>query len=168
MTPELAKRCGLVFDAANMIDKLGLPYVYAGGRDPVHPFQPSDALPPFPRTGRKGYDCASSISAALKAGGLLLEPEAHAPIDTNAFEVWGDDGIGELITVAVRDRTHPTVLHHCALHFNMARAALHGLRWNLPRVISSGGWFQFTHTGGPTGWVGFDSTGFILRHKLGT
>src|SRR4051794_9750218 len=66
-----------VIAAGNAI--AGLPYLYGGGHGSFH---------------ANAYDCSGSVSYALAAAGLV-----SSPLDSTAFESWGDAGRGKWITV---------------------------------------------------------------------
>ena len=66
-----------VIAAGNAI--AGLPYLYGGGHGSFR---------------ANAYDCSGSVSYALAAAGLL-----SSPLDSTAFESWGEAGAGKWITV---------------------------------------------------------------------
>ena len=66
-----------VIAAGNAI--AGLPYLYGGGHGSFH---------------ANAYDCSGSVSYALAAAGLV-----SSPLDSTAFEGWGEPGPGRWITV---------------------------------------------------------------------
>jgi cell wall-associated NlpC family hydrolase len=66
-----------VIAAGNAI--AGLPYLYGGGHGSFN---------------ANAYDCSGSVSYALAAAGLL-----SSPLDSTAFESWGEAGPGRWITV---------------------------------------------------------------------
>jgi cell wall-associated NlpC family hydrolase len=66
-----------VIAAGNAI--AGLPYLYGGGHQSFR---------------ANAYDCSGSVSYALAAAGLL-----SSPLDSTAFESWGEAGAGRWITV---------------------------------------------------------------------
>lgn len=156
----LAHRCNDVFLMAAKLANLRLSYVFGAGHnaafDPTH-----------------GVDCSSGVSILLRAGGLLANPRAVLPYNTELLESWGVAGAGELITVAVEDTTAPPKgnFHHCAIRFNVQAAHDHGLNWNL--ALASDGWWQAANASRPAGhqvgWINLGPTaGFNLRHKAGT
>jgi peptidoglycan hydrolase CwlO-like protein len=113
-----------VIEAANQIDDL--PYIWGGGHGS---FESS------------GYDCSGAVSFALHGGGLL-----SSPLDSTGFEVWGESGGGNWITVFANS--------------GHAWAYIAGLRWD---------------TGGPGGGSGprwstvmrDDASSFVARHPAG-
>lgn len=131
-----------------------IPYVYAGGHGtPIG--TPSHALPGYPRTGKEGYDCSSSVSGGLHAGGLLATPPAKWPYNTSALTIWGIDGRGQLVTVAVRNDAE---VEHCFFIFDVVAAGHYGLDWAHES-------FAARHTGTNVGWENVpDLSGYLLRH----
>ena len=89
--------------AANSIT--ATPYVWGGGHGSFYSY---------------GYDCSGAVSFALHGGGLL-----SSPLDSTGFEVWGESGGGNWITVFANS--------------GHAWAYIAGLRWD---------------TGGPGGGSG--------------
>ena len=81
-------------EAANQIDDL--PYIWGGGHGSFT---------------SSGYDCSGAVSFALHGGGLL-----SSPLDSTGFEVWGDPGAGNWITVFANS--------------GHAWAMIAGLRWD--------------------------------------
>jgi peptidoglycan hydrolase CwlO-like protein len=113
-----------VISAANEINDL--PYIWGGGHGS---FEAS------------GYDCSGAVSFALHGGGLI-----SSPLDSTGFEVWGESGGGNWITVFANS--------------GHAWAYIAGLRWD---------------TGGPGGGSGprwstvmrDDASSFVARHPAG-
>jgi peptidoglycan hydrolase CwlO-like protein len=113
-----------VIEAANQIDDL--PYVWGGGHGSFT---------------SSGYDCSGAVSFALHGGGFL-----SSPLDSTGFEVWGESGGGNWITVFANS--------------GHAWAYIAGLRWD---------------TGGPGGGNGprwstvmrDDASSFVARHPAG-
>jgi peptidoglycan hydrolase CwlO-like protein len=113
-----------VIEAANQINDL--PYVWGGGHGSFT---------------SSGYDCSGAVSYALHGGGLL-----SSPLDSTGFEVWGESGGGNWITVFANS--------------GHAWAYIAGLRWD---------------TGGPGGGNGprwstvmrDDASSFVARHPAG-
>jgi peptidoglycan hydrolase CwlO-like protein len=113
-----------VIEAANQIDDL--PYIWGGGHGSFT---------------SSGYDCSGAVSFALHGGGLL-----SSPLDSTGFEVWGEPGGGNWITVFANS--------------GHAWAYIAGLRWD---------------TGGPGGGSGprwstvmrDDTSSFVARHPSG-
>jgi peptidoglycan hydrolase CwlO-like protein len=81
-------------EAANQIDDL--PYIWGGGHGSFT---------------SSGYDCSGAVSFALHGGGLL-----SSPLDSTGFEVWGEPGAGNWITVFANS--------------GHAWAMIAGLRWD--------------------------------------
>jgi peptidoglycan hydrolase CwlO-like protein len=81
-------------EAANQIDDL--PYIWGGGHGSFT---------------ASGYDCSGAVSFALHGGGLL-----SSPLDSTGFEVWGEPGAGNWITVFANS--------------GHAWAMIAGLRWD--------------------------------------
>jgi peptidoglycan hydrolase CwlO-like protein len=113
-----------VIEAANQIDDL--PYIWGGGHGSFT---------------ASGYDCSGAVSYALHGGGFL-----SSPLDSTGFEVWGEPGGGNWITVFANS--------------GHAWAYIAGLRWD---------------TGGPGGGNGprwstvmrDDASSFVARHPAG-
>ncbi|HEY3191361.1 MAG TPA: hypothetical protein VGJ61_01155 [Solirubrobacterales bacterium] len=113
-----------VIEAANQIDDL--PYIWGGGHGSFT---------------ASGYDCSGAVSFALHGGGFL-----SSPLDSTGFEVWGEPGGGNWITVFANS--------------GHAWAYIAGLRWD---------------TGGPGGGNGprwstvmrDDTSSFVARHPSG-
>ncbi len=113
-----------VIEAANQIDDL--PYIWGGGHGSFT---------------ASGYDCSGAVSYALHGGGFL-----SSPLDSTGFEVWGEPGGGNWITVFATS--------------GHAWAYIAGLRWD---------------TGGPGGGNGprwstvmrDDASSFVARHPSG-
>jgi peptidoglycan hydrolase CwlO-like protein len=111
-------------EAANQIDDL--PYIWGGGHGSFD---------------SSGYDCSGAVSFMLHGGGLL-----DSPLDSTGFEVWGESGGGNWITVFANS--------------GHAWAYVAGLRWD---------------TGGPGGGNGprwstvmrDDASSFVARHPSG-
>jgi peptidoglycan hydrolase CwlO-like protein len=110
--------------AANQIDDL--PYIWGGGHGSFT---------------SSGYDCSGAVSYMLHGGGFL-----SSPLDSTGFEVWGDSGGGNWITVFANS--------------GHAWAYVAGLRFD---------------TGGPGGGNGprwstvmrDDASSFVARHPSG-
>lgn len=110
--------------AANQIDDL--PYIWGGGHGSFT---------------SSGYDCSGAVSYMLHGGGFL-----SSPLDSTGFEVWGESGGGNWITVFANS--------------GHAWAYVAGLRWD---------------TGGPGGGSGprwssvmrDDASSFVARHPPG-
>jgi peptidoglycan hydrolase CwlO-like protein len=110
--------------AANQIDDL--PYIWGGGHGSFT---------------SSGYDCSGAVSYMLHGGGFL-----SSPLDSTGFEVWGESGGGNWITVFANS--------------GHAWAYVAGLRWD---------------TGGPGGGNGprwstvmrDDASSFVARHPAG-
>lgn len=110
--------------AANQIDDL--PYIWGGGHGSFT---------------SSGYDCSGAVSYMLHGGGFL-----SSPLDSTGFEVWGESGGGNWITVFANS--------------GHAWAYVAGLRWD---------------TGGPGGGSGprwssvmrDDASSFVARHPSG-
>jgi peptidoglycan hydrolase CwlO-like protein len=81
-------------EAANQIDDL--PYIWGGGHGSFT---------------ASGYDCSGAVSFALHGGGFL-----SSPLDSTGFEVWGEPGAGNWITVFANS--------------GHAWAMIAGLRWD--------------------------------------
>jgi peptidoglycan hydrolase CwlO-like protein len=113
-----------VIEAANQIDDL--PYIWGGGHGSFT---------------ASGYDCSGAVSYALHGGGFL-----SSPLDSTGFEIWGEPGGGNWITVFANS--------------GHAWAYIAGLRWD---------------TGGPGGGNGprwstvmrDDASSFVARHPPG-
>jgi peptidoglycan hydrolase CwlO-like protein len=111
-------------EAANQINDL--PYVWGGGHGSFT---------------SSGYDCSGAVSYMLHGGGFL-----SSPLDSTGFEVWGESGGGNWITVFANS--------------GHAWAYVAGLRWD---------------TGGPGGGSGprwstvmrDDASSFVARHPAG-
>ncbi len=111
-----------VMAAGNAI--AGLPYLYGGGHGS---FQAS------------AYDCSGSVSYALAAAGLVT-----SPLDSTAFESWGEPGPGRWITVYANAGHAYMVV--AGWRFDTVALAADGTRWT--RVPRS-------------------SAGFVARHPAG-
>ena len=111
-------------EAANQINDL--PYIWGGGHGSF---------------SASGYDCSGAVSFMLHGGGFL-----SSPLDSTGFEVWGESGGGNWITVFANS--------------GHAWAYVAGLRWD---------------TGGPGGGNGprwstvmrDDTSSFVARHPAG-
>jgi cell wall-associated NlpC family hydrolase len=101
-----------------------LPYLYGGGHGS---FQAS------------AYDCSGSVSYALAAAGLV-----SSPLDSTAFESWGQAGPGRWITV----------------YANAGHAFMVVAGWRFDTSALSGGGTRWTQQMRPTG-------GFVARHPPG-
>jgi peptidoglycan hydrolase CwlO-like protein len=117
--PEAVRQ---VIAAANAIATL--PYVYGGGHASFH---------------ASGYDCSGSISYALAAAGLV-----SSPLDSTAFESWGEPGPGRWITV----------------YANAGHAWMEVAGWRFDTVALSEGGTRWARGGGEFG-------GFVARHPAG-
>lgn len=111
-----------VIAAGNAI--AGLPYSYGGGHGSFR----ADA-----------YDCSGSISYALAAAGLL-----SSPLDSTAFESWGESGPGRWITV----------------YANAGHAFMVVAGWRFDTSALSAGGTRWTRAMRDTG-------GFVARHPHG-
>ena len=111
-----------VIAAANAIATL--PYVYGGGHASFH---------------ANGYDCSGSVSYALAAAGLVT-----SPLDSTAFESWGDPGPGRWITV----------------YANAGHAWMEVAGWRFDTVALSAGGTRWSQGGG-------EYSGFVVRHPPG-
>jgi cell wall-associated NlpC family hydrolase len=111
-----------VIAAANAIATL--PYVYGGGHASFH---------------ANGYDCSGSVSYALAAAGLV-----SSPLDSTAFESWGEPGPGRWITV----------------YANPGHAWMEVAGWRFDTVALSSGGTRWARGGGEFG-------GFVVRHPAG-
>jgi cell wall-associated NlpC family hydrolase len=77
-----------VFDAANALDVMGVPYNYGGGHvTPATPGPGSDG--PF-----NGLDCSSSVSWVLQHAGIHV-----VTMTSGAYMSWGDPGPGTAVTL---------------------------------------------------------------------
>lgn len=101
-----------------------LPYVYGGGHASFH---------------ANGYDCSGSVSYALAAAGLVT-----SPLDSTAFESWGDPGPGRWITV----------------YANAGHAWMEVAGWRFDTVALSEGGTRWSRGGG-------EFSGFVARHPPG-
>jgi len=101
-----------------------LPYVYGGGHASFH----ADA-----------YDCSGSVSYALAAAGLV-----SSPLDSTAFESWGEPGPGKWITV----------------YANAGHAFMYVAGWRFDTVALAEGGTRWSSS--PT-----DTSGFVARHPPG-
>src|SRR5204862_7993233 len=111
-----------VIAAGNAI--AGLPYLYGGGHGSFH---------------ANAYDCSGSVSYALAAAGLL-----SAPLDSTAFESWGEAGAGKWITV----------------YANAGHAFMVVAGWRFDTSALSGGGTRWTRAMRST-------AGFVARHPAG-
>jgi hypothetical protein len=77
-----------VFDAANALHAMHVPYNYAGGH--VTPAQPGPGADgPY-----DGLDCSSAVSWVLQHAGIAV-----ATLDSTSFMAWGDPGPGRAVTI---------------------------------------------------------------------
>jgi hypothetical protein len=77
-----------VFDAANALHAMAIPYNYGGGHGtPARPGPGSDG--PY-----DGLDCSSAVSWVLQHAGVTL-----ATLDSTSFMAWGDPGPGRVVTI---------------------------------------------------------------------
>jgi peptidoglycan hydrolase CwlO-like protein len=111
-----------VIAAGNAI--AGLPYLYGGGHGSFH---------------ASAYDCSGSVSYALAAAGLLA-----SPLDSTAFESWGEAGPGSWITV----------------YANAGHAFMVVAGWRFDTSSLSQGGTRWTRAMRDTG-------GFVARHPSG-
>jgi cell wall-associated NlpC family hydrolase len=117
--PEAVRQ---VIAAGNAIATL--PYIYGGGHGSFH---------------ANGYDCSGSVSYALAAAGLV-----SSPLDSTAFESWGDPGPGRWITV----------------YANAGHAWMEVAGWRFDTVALSEGGTRWARGGG-------EYSGFVERHPPG-
>ena len=101
-----------------------LPYVYGGGHASFH---------------ANGYDCSGSVSYALAAAGLVT-----SPMDSGAFESWGDPGPGRWITV----------------YANAGHAWMEVAGWRFDTVALAEGGTRWSQGGG-------ELSGYVIRHPAG-
>ena len=101
-----------------------LPYVYGGGHGSFH---------------ADGYDCSGSVSYALAAAGLVT-----SPLDSGAFEGWGDPGPGRWITI----------------YANAGHAWMEVAGWRFDTVALAEGGTRWSRGGG-------EFSGFVVRHPPG-
>jgi peptidoglycan hydrolase CwlO-like protein len=101
-----------------------LPYLYGGGHGS---FQAN------------AYDCSGSVSYALAAAGLVT-----SPLDSTAFESWGEPGPGRWITV----------------YANAGHAYMVVAGWRFDTVALAEGGTRWTR-------VPRSSAGFVARHPAG-
>jgi cell wall-associated NlpC family hydrolase len=101
-----------------------LPYVYGGGHASFH---------------TNGYDCSGSVSYALAAAGLV-----SSPLDSGAYESWGDPGPGRWITV----------------YANAGHVWMEVAGWRFDTVALSEGGTRWSRGGG-------EFSGFVVRHPPG-
>ena len=111
-----------VIAAGNAI--AGLPYLYGGGHGSFH---------------ANAYDCSGSVSYALAAAGLL-----SSPLDSTAFESWGEAGPGKWITV----------------YANAGHAFMVVAGWRFDTVALASGGTRWSRTMTST-------AGFVARHPAG-
>jgi peptidoglycan hydrolase CwlO-like protein len=111
-----------VIAAGNAI--AGLPYLYGGGHGSFN---------------ANAYDCSGSVSYALAAAGLL-----SSPLDSTAFESWGQPGAGKWITV----------------YANAGHAFMVVAGWRFDTSALSGGGTRWTRAMRST-------AGFVARHPAG-
>jgi cell wall-associated NlpC family hydrolase len=101
-----------------------LPYIYGGGHASFH---------------ADGYDCSGSVSYALAAAGLV-----SSPLDSGAFESWGEPGPGRWITIYAN--AGHVWMEVAGWRFDTVAQAETGTRW-----AQGGGEFA----------------GFVVRHPAG-
>jgi len=101
-----------------------LPYIYGGGHGSFH---------------ANGYDCSGSVSYALAAAGLVT-----SPLDSGAFEGWGDPGPGRWITI----------------YANAGHAWMEVAGWRFDTVALAEGGTRWSRGGG-------EFSGFVVRHPPG-
>jgi peptidoglycan hydrolase-like protein with peptidoglycan-binding domain len=101
--PEEVKQ---IIEAGNEIATK--PYKYGGGHG---------------RWNDTGYDCSGSVSYVLHAAGLL-----DSPLDSGAFERWGERGRGTWITV--RANAGHAYLIVAGLRFDTSARKRTGTRWS--------------------------------------
>jgi cell wall-associated NlpC family hydrolase len=111
-----------VIAAGNAI--AGLPYLYGGGHASFR---------------ANAYDCSGSVSYALAAAGLV-----SSPLDSTAFESWGQPGPGRWITV----------------YANAGHAFMVVAGWRFDTVALAQDGTRWTQTMTDTG-------GFVARHPAG-
>ena len=95
-----------VIAAGNAI--AGLPYLYGGGHGSFR---------------ANAYDCSGSVSYALAAAGLV-----SSPLDSTAFESWGEAGPGRWITVYANAGHAFMVV--AGWRFDTGALAQDGTRWS--------------------------------------
>ena len=101
-----------------------LPYIYGGGHASFH---------------ADGYDCSGSVSYALAAAGLV-----SSPMDSGAFENWGDPGPGRWITI----------------YANAGHAWMEVAGWRFDTVALAESGTRWSRGGG-------ELSGFVARHPPG-
>ena len=111
-----------VMAAGNAI--AGLPYLYGGGHGS---FQAN------------AYDCSGSVSYALAAAGLVT-----SPLDSTAFESWGEPGPGRWITVYANAGHAYMVV--AGWRFDTSALAQSGTRWS--HAMRGNGGFVARHPPG--------------------
>jgi peptidoglycan hydrolase CwlO-like protein len=111
-----------VIAAGNAI--AGLPYLYGGGHGSFH---------------ANAYDCSGSVSYALAAAGLV-----SSPLDSTAFESWGESGPGKWITVYANAGHAWMVV--AGWRFDTVALAEDGTRWT--RTMTSTAGFVARHPAG--------------------
>ncbi len=79
----------------------------------------------------RGYDCSGSVSFALAGAGLL-----DRPLDSTAFESWGDAGAGRWITVYA-NAGHAFMIV-AGLRFDTGALSGGGSRWQLAPRSTAG------------------------------
>ena len=102
----------------------GLPYLYGGGHGSFH---------------ANAYDCSGSVSYALAAAGLV-----SSPLDSTAFESWGQAGPGKWITVYANAGHAFMVV--AGWRFDTGALSSDGTRWS--RSMRSTGGFVARHPAG--------------------
>jgi peptidoglycan hydrolase CwlO-like protein len=120
--PGAPEAVAQVIAAGNAIATL--PYVYGGGHASFH----ADA-----------YDCSGSVSYALAAAGLVT-----SPLDSTAFESWGEPGPGKWITV----------------YANAGHAFMYVAGWRFDTVALAEGGTRWSSAPAST-------AGFVARHPAG-
>ncbi|MEA2483161.1 MAG: hypothetical protein QOC55_1108 [Thermoleophilaceae bacterium] len=111
-----------VIAAGNAI--AGLPYLYGGGHGSFR---------------ANAYDCSGSVSYALAAAGLV-----SSPLDSTAFESWGQAGPGRWITVYANAGHAFMVV--AGWRFDTVALAADGTRWT--RTMTSTAGFVARHPAG--------------------
>jgi peptidoglycan hydrolase CwlO-like protein len=111
-----------VIAAGNAI--AGLPYLYGGGHGSFH---------------ANAYDCSGSVSYALAAAGLV-----SSPLDSTAFESWGEPGPGRWITVYAN--AGHAFMFVAGWRFDTGALAADGTRWS--RSLRSTAGFVARHPAG--------------------
>ena len=94
----------------------GLPYLYGGGHGSFH---------------ANAYDCSGSVSYALAAAGLV-----SSPLDSTAFESWGQPGPGKWITVYAN--AGHAYMYVAGWRFDTSALSRGGTRWTREQRSSAG------------------------------